>query len=180
MFQATTLPRVLCKKIGVFLGTDISLLPGQTFTRVSKLNNPHPGEFIKGCYAHVNNGFIYTLEGFQVQQFQVKRVTPCTASAILICEHRILKIKGNRCKWTCFKVEKPTAYNYKEGTHLPIEKTFGTRFDSATREKNQIIPQAIKNVMTNVWGIGSFRTILYDAPQGCFCVIDFKHNIYDF
>lgn len=150
VYQATSIPRVLCKLVGVFAGTDIGVNVGDVIIRSTILKRgcmydarPTPGVLPEDDEGRLHDVYGKLIEGLRVEQVTAARaVVRVTVSNIIV-----LKMNGLDIDPVCFQTANPTAYSYKTGQPEDITRRYGPKkchSQPVSNKDKQLIVNACK------------------------------------
>ena len=90
MANTYNIPNPCAKLIGIFLGTDMALLPGDSFAKIFDLGRNHLDFRELGFFNHRRS--VQAREGLSIQKYRVVRLTACFAYVHRIAEYRYYKV----------------------------------------------------------------------------------------
>ena len=145
------LPDEIGKIIGIYLGKDIALLPGDYFTKMFDLGDKHR-EFRNVHFPH--QSCMPVKHGLSIKRYRVVKLTACFAHLLLVSEHRLYR-----------------ATTWGGGGPAPVPVTdyffwrefqdYQCRYGITYCQNDRIFPETVRDMATPI-KIADFRDIMYD------------------
>ena len=145
------LPDPVGKIIGIYLGKDIALLPGDCFSKLSNLGDKQ-SDFRNVLFPH--QSCFRISHGLSIKRYRVVRLTACFAHLLLVSEHRLYR-----------------ATTWGGGGPAPVLVTdyffwrefydYTCRYGITFCQNDIIFPQTVRDMATAI-KIADFSDIMYD------------------